>query len=400
VTSAYASTLLGALDTATGNVFVDRNNSQAMFVDGLSGYIYTAATDGWAKITDADFTGVNSVTYIASRFVAQQSADQFQWSAQDDGTDWDPLDFATAEYSPDDLVRVIENHKEAWLFGLTTTEVWVPSGNADSAFESTQANITHGCRAAASVVTLDNTVYWLGRDEEGINTVYKAEGYTPLRISTYALEDAMAGYSDTTDAIAFSYQQRGHLFYFLTFPTGNATWVYDVSTGLWHERAYLNPSSGLFERHLANCSANFNGETVVGSRLDGSLYAFDLTIYDDDGDAQKWLRACRAMPTGQNNYKRTMQHSLQLLGETGTGLVSGQGDDPEVMMRWSDDGGHTWSNEHWAKQGAIGATGTRVFWRRLGSTEKLRDRVYEFSGTDPVKVAWTGAELDLSGARS
>ena len=401
LSNAYSETLLGTLDTATGYVCVSRNNTQAMLTDGVSGYIYTAATDAFAKITDADFTGVDSNTYIASRFLGQRSGDQFQQSALDDGTDWDGLEFATAEYSPDNLVRIIESNKEAWLLGATTIEVWAPSSNADFAFEPIQgATISHGCMAMASVVQMDNTVIWLGRDQNGINIVYRANGYTPVRISTHALEDAFAGYEETSDAVAFAYQQRGHLFYFLTFPTGNATWVYDVATGLWHERAYLNPASGLLERHLASCGCKFNGEIVVGSRLDGNIYAFDLEVYDDDGDAQKWLRAWRALPTGQNNYKRTVQHSLQIIGQTGTGLISGQGSDPQVMMRFSDDGGQTWGNEHWTTQGAIGATGTRVFFRRLGSTEKLRDRVYEVSGTDPVKLAWTGAELHLSGAMS
>ena len=69
---------------------------------------------------------------------------------------------------------------------------------------------------------------------------------------------------------------------------------------------------------------------------------------------------------------------------------------PQVMLRWSDDGGHTWSNEHWASMGKRGEYGTRVIWRRLGMTDKLRDRVYEVSGTDPIKIAIMGAELGVT----
>jgi hypothetical protein len=94
---------------------------------------------------------------------------------------------------------------------------------------------------------------------------------------------------------------------------------------------------------------------------------------------------------------RTAQHALQLDCQTGVGLVVGQGNDPEAMLRWSDDGGHTWSNEHWRKMGQIGQYGYRTIWRRLGMTLKLRDRVYEVSGTDPVKIAIMGAELQISG---
>lgn len=141
---------------------------------------------------------------------------------------------------------------------------------------------------------------------------------------------------------------------------------------------------------------SFQGKPVIGDFENGNIYAFDLNNFSDNGSTQKWLRSWRALPTGQNNLKRTSQHSLQLDIESGVGLNSGQGSDPEVMLRWSDDGGHTWSNEHWSKIGKIGQFYRRVFWRRLGMTLKLRDRVYELSGTDPVKINIMGAELILS----
>jgi hypothetical protein len=200
--------------------------------------------------------------------------------------------------------------------------------------------------------------------------------------------------------------------------------VYDVATQAWHERAGFE--NGQFTRHRSNCQMAFNNKIVVGDFENGNIYAFDLEDYSDNGSIQKWLRTWRALPTGQNNFKRTAQHTLQLNCEAGVGLngiaypvrnnsaianiaiasiaVAGtnslQPSDaaitPQVMLRWSDDGGHTWSSEHWAPIGRIGVYGQRTFWRRLGMTLKLRDRVYELSGTDPVKIAITGAELILS----
>jgi len=134
----------------------------------------------------------------------------------------------------------------------------------------------------------------------------------------------------------------------------------------------------------------------VGDFENGNLYAFDMTVYADNGAIQKWLRSWRALPPGQNTLKRTTHHSLQLDCESGVGLITGQGSNPQVMLRWSDDGGNTWSNEHWTSMGRIGEYGRRAFWRRLGMTLKLRDRVYEVSGTDPVKIAILGAELIMS----
>ena len=184
----------------------------------------------------------------------------------------------------------------------------------------------------------------------------------------------------------------------LIFPSADTTWVYDVATQAWHERAGF--ANGQFTRHRSNCQVFFNNTVLVGDYENGNIYAFDLQTYADNGAAQKWLRSWRALPAGQNNLKRTAHHSLQLDLETGVGLVSGQGSNPQVMLRWSDDGGHTWSNEHWVSIGRIGEYYRRAIWRRLGMTMKLRDRVYEISGTDPVKIDITGAELLLSGTNA
>ena len=137
----------------------------------------------------------------------------------------------------------------------------------------------------------------------------------------------------------------------------------------------------------------FNNKIIVGDYQNGNIYAFDLDTYADNGQIQKWLRSWRALPTGQNNLKRTAQYSMQIDIESGVGLSTGQGSDPEVMLRWSDDGGHTWSNYRTSSVGKIGEYGHRVWFRRLGMTMKLRDRVYELSMTDPVKTAIMGAEL-------
>jgi len=312
-----------------------------------------------------------------------------------DGLSVDPLDFASTEGSPDGLVAINVDHREAWMFGTDSIEVWYDAGLADFPLTRIQGAFNEiGCVAAFSVAKLDNGLFWLGTDARGQGIVYRANGYTGQRVSTHAIEYAIAQYRDISDAVAYTYQQEGHAFYVLTFPTGNATWVYDVATQAWHERAgWYN---GSFTRHRSNCQCNYEGNTIVGDFENGNIYKMTLNVYADNDQPQKWLRSWRALPSGQNNLKRTAHHSLQLDCESGTGLANGQGDDPQVMLRWSDDGGHTWSNEHWSPMGKIGAYYQRVFWRRLGMTLKLRDRVYEVSGTDPVKVAIMGAELILS----
>lgn len=399
LTTGYTATELGTV-SGSGPVSMSDNGTQLFVACNGPSYIYNANTGVFQQITDPDFPGAVAVGYLDGYFVFNEPNSQKVWvTSLLEGTQVDPLDFASAEGAPDQMVSLIVDHREVWLFGTNSVEVWYDAGTADFPLSRIQGAYNEiGCAAAYSVAKLDNGLFWLGSDARGNGIVYRANGYTGQRVSTHAVEWQIQQYGDISDAIAYTYQQDGHAFYVLTFPSANATWVYDVSTQAWHERAGF--SNGQFTRHRSNCQMNFNNEIIMGDYENGKLYAFDLDKYTDDTATQKWLRSWRALPTGQNNLKRTAQHSLQLDCEAGVGLVTGQGSDAEVMLRWSDDGGHTWSNEHWRSMGKIGQTGRRVLWRRLGMTLKLRDRVYEVSGTDPVKIAIMGAELIVEGTNA
>jgi hypothetical protein len=395
----YSATKLGDV-AGTGPVSIADNGIQLFLATNPKGYIYNEQTNTFAEITDPDFPGAKTVGFVDGYFVFNEPDSQKLWvTSLYDGTMVDPLDFASAEGAPDPISAINVNHREIWVFGTNSVEVWYDAGTSPFPLQRIQGAFNElGCLASYSVAKLDNTVFWLGNDARGYGVVYRANGYTGARVSTHAIEYAIQGYGDVSDAIAYTYQQEGHLFYVLTFPTVNKTWVYDVTTGLWHERAGFE--NGIFTRHRSNCQMNFQSQTVVGDYLNGNIYALDLNTYDDNGAVQKWLRSWRALPTGENNLKRTAQHSLQLDCESGVGLNTGQGDNPQVMLRWSDDGGHTWSNEHWVSMGKIGQYFRRAIWRRLGMTMKLRDRVYEVSGTDPVKIVILGAELIASGTNA
>ena len=395
VNTSWATTFLGYI-SGTGPVSMADNGTQLFIAANPDGFIYNASTGLFAQISDPDYPGAVTVGYLDGYFVFNEPNSQKVWvTSLLDGTSIDPLDFASAEGSPDNLVAIMVDHREAWLFGTNSVEVWYDAGAADFPLARIQGAYNEiGCIAPYSVAKLDNGLFWLGADARGQGIVYRANGYTGQRVSTHAVEWQIQQYGSLSDAIAYTYQQDGHAFYVLIFPSANTTWVYDVATQSWHERAGF--SAGQFTRHRSNCQMAFNSVIVVGDYANGNIYALDMSTYADNSDTQKWLRSWRALPTGQNNLKRTAHHSLQLDCEAGMGLVTGQGSDPQVMLRWSDDGGHTWSNEHAVSMGKIGEYYRRAIWRRLGMTQKLRDRVYEISGTDPVKIAIMGAELILS----
>ena len=392
----YNVTTIGTVSGTSGPVSMVDNGTQLFVACNGPSYIYNATTDAFAQITDADFPGAVTVGYLDGYFVFNEPNSQRIWvTALLDGLSVDPLDFASAEGAPDGVVGIIVDHRQLWVMGTNSVEVWYDSGNADFPLSRIEGAFNElGCVAAYSIAKMDNGLFWLGQDARGQGIVYRANGYTGQRISTHAIEWQIQSYGVISDAIGYTYQQDGHSFYVLTFPTANKTWVYDAATQAWHERAGF--SAGEFTRHRSNCQVFFNDEVIVGDYENANIYAFDLDVYSDNGAIQKWLRSWRALPTGQNNLKRTAQHSLQLDVESGVGLNLGQGSDPQVMLRWSDDGGHTWSSEHWVSIGKIGEYGRRVIWRRLGMTQKIRDRVYEVSMTDPVKIAIMGAELLLS----
>lgn len=521
----YAITWLGNIN-GSGPVSMADNGIQLFVACNPDSFIYNASTEQFAQISDPDFPGAVTVGYLDGYFIFNQPDSQEFWVTElDDGSSIYPLDFASAEGSPDNIVSINVNHREVWLFGNNSIEVWYNAGLADFPLARIEgAFMEIGCLAPYSVAKLNNNLFWLGSDARGNGIVYQSNGYNAQRVSTHAVEWQIQGYNVLTDAIGYTYQQDGHMFYVLVFPTADTTWVFDVSTGAWHERAsWVN---GKYLRHRSNCQVNFNNQIIVGDYLTGVLYAFDMENFSDCNRPQRWLRSWRALPTGQNNLRRTAHHNLQLdcetgvdtnqfayelngaavsagilqattntepgltifnevfdgrkLGDvTGTGtlssadaaavlaytngtlndqaqaayiggrllyemvrnpakyvdylnylyqntgvdpgllltesgdfLVTESGDFLEtsfsalrltnaaVMLRWSDDGGHTWSNEHWALTGAPGEYGRRTMWRRLGMTLKLRDRVYEVSGVDPVKTAIMGAELIVSPTRA
>lgn len=393
VNSAWSSTLLGSLSTTSGQVSISDNGLQLILVDGPYGYFYDFTTLAYNQITDPAFPGATQVTFQDGYFIfIKPNSGQFFISGLNAVT-FDALDIASSEGSPDNIVATVSDHRDLWMFNEQTVEVFYDSGAALFPFERVQgAYIEVGCAAAFSVAKMNNTVIWLGKDERGTGIVYMAAGYQPTRISTHAVEQAIQKYGDISDAVAYTYQENGHYFYVLNFTNANTSWVFDSSTKLWHERIYYN--QGAPERHRANSHAFAYSTHVVGDYQNGNLYQLSTDFKDDNGNA---LIRKRAAPHITDGLTRLSHHSFQLDIETGTGLDGiGQGTDPQAMLRWSDDGGHTWSNEKWVSIGKIGQTKARAIWRRLGMS---RDRVYEVSVSDPVKVTFIGAELNIEKAR-
>ena len=330
--------------------------------------------------------------------INQQNSRQFQTNGPTPYTIMFPPSFnAQKDSSSDNLVTMYENNREEWLIGERTSEVWVNQGGTNFAFVRLPGvGPQIGCAAQHSITRAGDKLVWLGRNEQGENVVVMQDGYSWKRVSSHGVEHAIASYPVVSDAIGFAYQEEGHLFYILTFPTADVTWCLDVTTlemagpGMaWHQRASWNASTGQYHRFRGNCYMNFGDVRLVGDFATGQIHQMSRQFYTDAGNI---LRCARRTPHVWNIDKRTRLFfsSVQVEFTPGVGLQFGQGSNPQAMLRWSNDGGFTWSNEHWTSIGKAGLTRFRAIWRMLGSA---RDRVWELCYTEPTPRDIIGSTL-------
>ncbi|MFQ5509351.1 MAG: DUF4043 family protein [Leptospirillia bacterium] len=374
------------------------NGQVMMLVDGVNGYFWDGAS--LTAITDADYPDTAShVVFLGGYFVFDNpdTAGQFIVStlyATDPADMVSTLDFATAESDPDGLVAIGAARGHLWLLGRHTTEVWYQSG-AEFPFDPVGGGrMERGCLAVRSVARAGDDLLWLASDRNGRVQVVQTRGFGAEPVSTPAIEHAIESYATVADATAYAYHQAGHTFYVLTFPSAGATWVYDLSTGLWHRRAGWSAPN--WTRHRGDTYVRFGMKHLVGDHETGKVYALDLATYTDDGTL---IRRERTAPQFHAEGRPLFFSRLALDMETGVGDTATPA--PKLMLDWSDDGGHTWRADRIGHldggAGATGEYGRRVTFHRLGCA---RGRTFRVTITDSVKVAIMGASVEVTGGMS
>lgn len=387
VTLTGISTLLGSLTTSTGFVDTAENGLQLLIVDGTNqGGLITFST-GLLTLTTLP-CAASSVTFQDQYFIiTKKDSRQFFISELLDGSSWDASDTKIVEGRAANLVACISNTQDLWFFGKKSVEVYYNSGNADFPFEKISgALVDIGCVAVGTPTKINGVLYWLSDKKQ----VCRNQGYQPQFVSTPEIEFQIASYGDLSNTQGFMYSLEGNTFYVLAFPEVSKTWVYNTTTNFWHEwQSYFSLSTP-WGRHRSNCAAQFGDDWIVGDYNNGNLYKLDMSIFTDNGNTIQRQRATQVI----NKERLNVIHSLlEVEFETGIGLDgSVQGSDPQVILDWSDDGGHTWSNQHWRSLGKIGEFHARVRWLQLGMS---RNRIYRITITDPVKIIILGAYADL-----
>lgn len=393
VTTGYVATLLGTLGTSTGQVSMISNPTQVAVFDSVTGYSVVAGV--FAAIT-LPFPNPGIASYQDGfGLINQVGTFNVYQSNLNDLTTWQALNFTTEDGSADNVVATLQFHNQVVIFKENHLCFYINAGNPGFSFQRLQGVYPQtGCIAPYSCTQVGETVVWLGKNSDGVGTVYAMRGYEPARISTHALEYAIAQYPTITDAIGFAYTQEGHKFYVLTFPSGGETWVMDLvetkafQIPAWHQRAaFLN---GQFTRYWLNETVYFAGDVIGGDYANGNIYALDLDNYTDNGSLRKYLRS---WPAAEPSFEPQRYNWLELLAETGIGVPPGT--NPLLVLRYSDDGGYNWSAEIFGESGATGQIANRISWKRLGQTRRgiNSQRIFELSTTDQMKIAWLGAEV-------
>lgn len=330
-----------------------------------------------------------------------QFENKFYFSASFDFSTWDPLDVVAREDASDNWVKLVVYHKEVWLLGARTTSIYYNGDNPDTPFQPIQSAFMNvGIVAPNSACIVAGSLMWIGQDAGGNGVVYRANGYSPERISTHPVEDAFQliaadGSGGLLDAEGTYYQRNGHDFYELTLPPRDpstavgATWVYDATEGLWSERGNWN---GLVFACM-DTRGYFVGPDISLSRTSGKIYTvFPTHFLGTSGDPIVRLRRAPHILSAQ--YRIRYSH-LRVLMETGitTVVPPTAGSDPTIALRWSDDGGQTWGNTVTTSVGATGEYSRLVDFWQLG---QARDRVFEFRVSDPVPYRLVDCYVDYS----
>jgi len=344
------------------------------------------------EVGDGDFpAGATSCTFLDTYFIVNDPDNTnaagvpgaFFISDSYNGSTWASLDYEVAERSWDQLEAVRVANGQLWLVGENSTEVWWHNGNADFPFERiSSAVIEFGTPAGASVAEADNTLILLAGTDHGQGQIMQNQGYDLVKKSHAALDDKIHSYLKT-DSFSFVFQWKGHTFCVFTFPNADKTWVYDLSTGLWFQWS----TNGHDNRHIGSSYTYFNNKHYVGSRLTGKIYELSDTAYDDDGTAITRLRQTPHIHfEGKTGFIRAVELILE------QGVATGAVPDPQVMLQWSKDRGHTWQTEQW--RDVLGSTGEyskASTWRRIG---KCQDIMFRIKITDAVKAVLIGAYMD------
>lgn len=396
---------LGAVANDGGPVSFAACPQQLAIVSAGNLYSYQLATQTVPPIAAGTLTGpivgpwapsaVTQISYIDGTFYVLVASSQTIYASNAfDATNFNALAFKTITSFADNVIGMIEDHAFLWLFGAKKTEVDYDAGLFPFPLAKMPSGIIEGGLAAQfSLCQLDNAIFFIGvRNDQGGIVAYRTNGFSFQRISTHAIEWAWGQYPKVSDARAFTYQENGHSFWVVTFPSAQITWAYDVATGKWHQRGFWNAATATFQAALPICHTYNFGKHLVGDRVSGKTYQMSSPVQAGGGwnfvtDNGAPIHRIRTALHISSEHQWARYSELEIYLETGVSpqppLFDGAGNPrgPQMMIQCSRDGGHTWGTERTVDCGLAGNYRKRAMFRRLG---RARDMVFKLHVSDPV----------------
>ena len=400
---------LGNIANLPSQVYFADNGLALVIVDGTNGYAVDLVTNTIGQITDANFYGADYVALLDTFFIFNRP-DTNQFFITGSNVSYvmltttgafDPLDIAAKSGFSDPIVGIITVHRELWLIGLLTTEIWIGTGAADFYFQEVQGTyVNHGCSAQYSISTQDVLVFFLQQDQQGNCLVLQGQGYDVTEISTPRIVSEFRKYVSISDAIGFCFQLEDHSYYALVFPTANKGWLYDLTTSskigfpMWYEWNTTDAQGNLI-RPRANCAMFFNNLNLIGDYENGNILALDISTNTDiTSNGLVPIVRVKTFPHMVENGDRVTYDQFMCDMEVGTAQ---EGDDPQISLSWSDNKGKSYGNPVMQSLGMIGDFQAVPSWNRLGMA---RDRVFKLSWSSDVITALNGAFVDMRRSRS
>lgn len=357
----------------------------------FNAYIFTTA-GGLVQISDGSFDGpVSSVVYIDGFFLfTKTDGNKFFISDLRDGFSYLATDFADAEVDPDPIKAASVLRNELLIWGSQTMEPFQNIGGAGFPFLRIEGAVQDkGLDAINSLVAIDGNLAFIGGAVQEQAAIWITDGGKPQKLSTTAIDNQIRTYSDSvvTNAFAVTYSQSGALFAAFTFP-GEETFVYESVSGLWHTRQSLSDNIPVNWR-VSNIVEAY-GELIVGDLFNNK---FGIIDKDEFTEYTEHIHRRFVLPPLDNEGNPFFNNSIEAVGESGVGNTVGLGQDPTVLLSFSDDGGRTFSDSLPRSFGLKGDYKFRTIWNRLGRV--ARERMYRFDVSDPVKWVFFKIEANI-----
>lgn len=155
--------------------------------DGTTLYLYDGST--CSAVTTPDGVGIISLGVIASYVICVVAPGdgyngRFYWILPAETT-IDPLNFATAERTPDTVLSVRVVGDQFWLLGSNSTEVWYPTGDAETPFSRTQGRVFDRGVWGGTDAQISDSIMLV--DNDGV--CYQIVNGAPQRVSNHAIEE-------------------------------------------------------------------------------------------------------------------------------------------------------------------------------------------------------------------